>query len=102
VDLHIQRLVGDPRVLKPDAMLKLQLDRFEQCLDQAIAHSLPRITFIHGAGKGILRREIESRLEAHPAVLRHSKADPVAFGGGATIAHLKEEEAQPNSEVLPE
>ena len=49
------------------------------------------IKIIHGKGKGILRRRVESVLKNHPLVLSF-KQDSGPSGWGATIAFLKDRE----------
>ncbi|MCC5920609.1 MAG: DUF2027 domain-containing protein [Cyclobacteriaceae bacterium] len=62
VDLHIEALVEDFSRLSNADMLKIQLKEFEDKLNLAITCGADRICFIHGVGKGTLKREIQKRL----------------------------------------
>lgn len=65
IDLHIEKLATDPKGMSNSEMLRIQLESFERNLDQAIASGMDEITFIHGIGNGVLRKEIHKRLSQH-------------------------------------
>ncbi len=44
------------------AILRLQLDAFEDALSRALATNMHEIVFIHGTGTGTLRKEIHKNL----------------------------------------
>jgi len=89
VDLHIEKLRNDYQFLNSGEMLKIQLDHFHKMLDAAIVHQLPEITFIHGAGNGILRHELHKQLGRHQKVQTFMDARKEKFGYGATKVVLK-------------
>lgn len=89
VDLHIEKLTKDYNRMGNAEILQLQLKTFENNLDQAIAHGMDEIIFIHGVGNGILRMEIHKRLGKHPYVQFFKDAMKEKFGYGATLVKLK-------------
>lgn len=89
IDLHIEKLTKDYNRMGNSEMLQLQLKTFENNLDQAVAHGMDEIVFIHGVGNGILRMEIHKRLGKHPYVQFFKDAMKEKFGYGATLVKLK-------------
>jgi hypothetical protein len=89
IDLHIEKLRDDHEFLNSSEMLKIQLEYFNKALDSAIVHQLPDIVFIHGAGNGTLRHEIQSVLSKHNKVQTFMDANKEKFGYGATRVILK-------------
>lgn len=89
VDLHIEKLRDDYQFLQSSEMLSIQLAHFHKALDAAIVHQLPDITFIHGAGNGTLRHELQKVLSKHPKVQTFMDARKEKFGYGATKVMLK-------------
>jgi len=89
VDLHIEKLRNDHQFIGSSEILKIQLDHFHKTLDAAIVHQLPEVIFIHGAGNGTLRHEIQKVLSKHPNVQTFMDAQKEKFGYGATRVLLK-------------
>lgn len=89
VDLHAEKLGPTSDALSNADKLKLQLTTFERQLENAIAAGLDEITFIHGAGNGVLRQEIQRRLSKHQNVQFFEDAQKEKFGYGATFAKIK-------------
>lgn len=89
IDLHIEKLTKDYNRMGNAEILQLQLKTFENNLDQAVAHGMDEIVFIHGVGNGILRMEIHKRLGKHPYVQFFKDAMKEKFGYGATLVKLK-------------
>jgi hypothetical protein len=89
VDLHIDKLRADHNFLNSNEMLAAQLSHFNKTLDAAIVHQLPEITFIHGAGNGILRHELHKSLGKNNKVQTFMDARKEKFGYGATKVLLK-------------
>ena len=89
VDLHIEKLDSNYQQLNGSEILNMQLTWFKKSLDAAIVHQLPEITFIHGAGNGILRHELHKQLGKNPKVKTFMDARKEKFGYGATKVMLK-------------
>lgn len=89
VDLHIEHLRKDYLEIPKHEILNIQLETFEKKLDKAILDGADEVTFIHGAGAGTLRRNIQKRLSKHPHVAFFEDAQKEKFGYGATHAKLK-------------
>jgi hypothetical protein len=89
VDLHIEKLRDDYQFIGSAEIQRIQLNHFKKALDAAIVHQLPEITFIHGAGNGILRHELHKQLGKHPKVQTFLDAHKEKFGYGATKVLLK-------------
>jgi len=89
IDLHIEKLRQDYQFLNSSDIMNIQLNWFKKTLDAAIVHQLPAITFIHGAGNGILRHELHKQLGKHPKVQTFMDAQKEKFGYGATKVILK-------------
>ncbi|GLU55672.1 Smr/MutS family protein [Dyadobacter frigoris] len=89
VDLHVEKIVEDPSRLSKDEILKKQLATFETSLEQAIGNGMDEITFIHGAGSGVLRDELHRRLSKNQHVQYFKDAQKEKFGYGATLVKIK-------------
>lgn len=89
IDLHIEKLRNDYQFLNSAEMLDIQLAQFHKSLDAAIVHQLPEIIFIHGAGNGTLRHEIQKVLSKHQKIETFMDARKEKFGYGATKVILK-------------
>ncbi len=88
VDLHVNKLnIGDR---KDHEILAYQLLTFERALDNAIAFGLSDITFIHGVGNGVLRKEIHKKLSDKKQLFEYYKdVQKEKFGYGATYVKLR-------------
>lgn len=89
VDLHIEKLRDDYQFLNSAVMLNIQLEHFKKALDAAIVHQLPEIVFIHGAGNGTLRHELQKLLSKNNRIQTFMDARKEKFGYGATKVLLK-------------
>ena len=89
VDLHIEKLVDDHSGMSNSAILKQQLEHFQDTLDRAMAANMHEIVFIHGAGNGVLRKEIQKILSRTPGIKFFEDARKEKFGYGATLVKLK-------------
>lgn len=89
IDLHIEKLRDDHQLFSSAEILKIQLAHFAKSLDAAIVHQLPDVIFIHGAGNGTLRHELQKILSKHPKVQTFMDAQKEKFGYGATRVVLK-------------
>ena len=89
-DLHIEALRPEgAEGLSNTAMLRLQLDAFEDALSRALATNMHEIIFIHGAGNGTLRKEIHRQLSRNKDIKFFEEAQKEKFGYGATLVRLK-------------
>lgn len=89
-DLHIEKLRPEgAEGLSNTAMLRQQLDAFEDALSRALATNMHEIIFIHGAGNGVLRKEIHRQLSRNKDIKFFEEAQKEKFGYGATLVRLK-------------
>lgn len=84
IDLHIEALVPHTRGLSNFEMLTIQLEAFEDALDEAIRNHQQSLIVIHGVGKGRLREEIHQLLRGIPAVDFFQHDWSPRYGYGAT------------------
>ena len=90
VDLHLEALRPDSKEeLSNTAILRLQLDAFEDTLSRALATNMHEIVFIHGMGNGVLRKEIHRQLSRNKDIKFFEDARKEKFGFGATLVRLK-------------
>lgn len=89
VDLHIEKLMDDFSGMSNSAILKVQLEKFQDSLERAMAANMHEIVFIHGAGNGVLRKELQKVLSRMPGIKFFEDARKEKFGYGATLVKLK-------------
>lgn len=65
VDLHADTFLSDWEDYAADELLAESLELLRKTLDAAIYWEYNEIRFIHGKGKGILRREVYNELESY-------------------------------------
>lgn len=87
VDLHITELIENPEGLSNFEMLNIQLEKFENELDDAIYKNMKKIIFIHGVGNGRLKQEIVYRLNKTKGVT-FQDASYKDYGFGATQVNI--------------
>ena len=88
VDLHIGELVADYRNLENSEILKIQVNYFIRCLENAITNRLTKITFIHGVGTGVLKTSMKQILKDYPNT-EYRDASMQQFGYGAMDVVIK-------------
>ncbi|MEM6265665.1 MAG: Smr/MutS family protein [Bacteroidota bacterium] len=88
IDLHIEELVEYPHRMSAGDMLTKQLETVDKALSDAVIGNIGKLIFIHGVGTGVLKTEVRKKLKEHAQVRSFAKADPSAYGNGATEAHL--------------
>ena len=76
--------VLDLHTFRPSELPELLDDYLEACMEKGI-HS---VRIIHGKGKGILKKRVQSILKRHRLVAVFEDAPPEAGGWGATTATL--------------
>lgn len=90
VDLHLEALKPEgAEELSNTAILKLQLEAFEDALSRALATNMHEIVFIHGSGSGTLRKEIHKLLSRNKDIKFFEDSRKEKFGYGATLVRLK-------------
>ncbi len=89
VDLHIHELIDDTRGLANHEMLEIQLGRFRNEMETAIANGTRRIVFIHGIGNGTLKQELRKELTTKYKKYYFQDASFKEYGYGATMIILK-------------
>jgi hypothetical protein len=83
VDLHIHELVEANGHLSNFQMVQIQMAHFNRMMEHAFEHRVPRIVFIHGVGKGVLRQELRDAIGFYPNCTFRD-ADFRRYGQGAT------------------
>jgi len=89
IDLHIHELLEDTRGLSNHEMLEVQLGRFRNELETAIANGTRKIVFIHGIGNGTLKQELRKELSTKYKKYYFQDASFKEYGFGATMVILK-------------
>lgn len=91
VDLHLEALQpeGGTEGLSNSAILKLQLEAFEDTLSRALATNMHEIIYIHGSGNGTLRKELHKLLSRNREIKFFEDSMKEKFGYGATLVRLK-------------
>ncbi len=89
IDLHIHELLEDTRGLTNHEMLEIQLGRFRNEMETAIANGRRRIVFIHGNGNGTLKQELRQELNNKYKKYPFQDASFKEYGYGATMVILK-------------
>ena len=89
IDLHIHELLEDTRGLTNHEMLEVQLGRFRNELETAIANGTRRIVFIHGIGNGTLKQELRKELSTKYKKYDFQDASFKEYGYGATMVILR-------------
>jgi len=84
VDLHIEKLQKSYKHLTNSEILAIQLNYFEQQMQQAISRRERNMIVIHGLGKGKLKNEVINLLRAYPEVETFTNEYSHRFGFGAT------------------
>lgn len=88
IDLHIEKLTKDFQGMGNSEMLRIQLEAFEKKLNQAIASGMDEITFIHGIGNGVLRKEIHKQLSQIQNIKYFQDTQKDQWGYGATLVRI--------------
>jgi len=82
VDLHIGELVENFQILDNSEILRIQVNYFTRCLENAIFNGFTKVTFIHGVGTGVLKTAIKQIIKDYPNV-EYRDASLQQFGYGA-------------------
>jgi len=79
----------DLHTFNPKEVPDLLYDYFSEC----IKINIYSVRIIHGKGKGILKKRVQSLLKKNPFVVSFIDAPPEAGGWGSTLVKLKKEDA---------
>ena len=90
VELEINGVL-DLHAFYPKDLSTLIDEYIRACLEKEIYE----VRFIHGKGKGHLRRGVHALLERNPYVTEYQLANESGGGWGATIANLNPEPQEP-------
>jgi len=86
VDLHINQLTKSTKGMDNYDMLTLQLDTARHKIEFAIRKRIPKIVFIHGVGKGVLKSELQFLFNKYP--IKYYDASYQKYGLGATEVYI--------------
>ena len=89
IDLHINQLLDNLNGLTNADILKYQLDKFNQALQENSKRKGLKIVFIHGKGDGVLRSEILKQLKSKYPAYYSQDASFKEYGFGATMVTIK-------------
>jgi dsDNA-specific endonuclease/ATPase MutS2 len=88
-DLHIEKLVKNPKSLSNFDILNIQTETAKRHIEFALRHRIPKIIFIHGVGEGILKAELDFMLNRYENLVFRD-ADYGKYGVGATEIIFKQ------------
>ncbi|SHN28527.1 Smr domain-containing protein [Cyclobacterium lianum] len=90
VDLHIEKLSREHDLMSNSEKLQLQMEVFQKMLNDAMTSGMDEITFIHGIGNGVLRKEIHRFLSQVNGIKYFKDSQKTNFGYGATTVKIHE------------
>ena len=85
VDLHATALLETTTGMNNTAILKYQMEKFNEAMKTVLRKKGQRIVFIHGKGDGVLRKAILSELKTKYPTCRWQDASFKEYGYGATM-----------------
>ncbi|MDR0560491.1 MAG: DUF2027 domain-containing protein [Prevotellaceae bacterium] len=86
IDLHIEELIENTKLLSNGEMLEIQIDHFCKSLERGLCSKIKQMIFIHGVGNGKLKHEIRRLLDTRYAgKVRYQDASFKEYGYGATL-----------------
>ena len=80
IDLHIHQITKSNRNMSNFEMLQYQLNYAKQKMQFAIKNRIQKIIFIHGKGKGVLRKELLQMLQQFPVEIKDASYQKYGFG----------------------
>ena len=84
LDLHLDSTTEQTSKLNSSEKMRLQLEHFDNYIEEAIQLGVERVFIIHGLGKGKLKDAIASRLITIPEVKTFKNEYHPKYGWGAT------------------
>ena len=88
-DLHIEKLVKNPRGMSNHDILTIQSETAKRHVEFAIRNRIPKIIFIHGVGEGILKSELDFLLGRYDNI-DFRDANYQKYGLGATEVVIRQ------------
>jgi len=88
-DLHIEKLVKNPKSLSNFDILNIQTETAKRHIEFALRNRIPKIILIHGVGEGILKAELDFMLNRYENIIFRD-ADYRKYGVGATEVIFKQ------------
>jgi hypothetical protein len=88
-DLHIEKLVKNPRGMSNFDILTIQTETAKRHIEFAMRNRIPKIVFIHGVGEGILKAELDFMLKNYDNI-SFQDANYQKYGLGATEVYFKQ------------
>ena len=85
VDLHANALLETTAGMDNTAILKYQMEKFNEAMKAVLRKKGQRIVFIHGKGDGVLRKSILTELKTKYPNCRWQDASFKEYGYGATM-----------------
>jgi hypothetical protein len=85
VDLHASALLETTVGMDNTAILKYQMEKFNEAMKAVLRKKGQRIVFIHGKGDGVLRKAILTELKTKYPACRWQDASFKEYGYGATM-----------------
>ena len=85
VDLHATALLETTAGMDNTAILKYQMEKFNEAMKAVLRKKGQRIVFIHGKGDGVLRKAILTELKTKYPACKWQDASFKEYGYGATM-----------------
>ena len=80
IDLHIHQITKSNKNMSKYEMLQYQLNYAKQKMQFAIKNKIAKVIFIHGKGKGVLRKELLQMLQQFPVEIKDASYQKYGFG----------------------
>lgn len=90
VDLHINQLVDSVVGMSNREIIRIQLERFDKEMNEAIKSGANEIIFIHGIGNGTLKESLRKSIESDYSVCSFEDASFKEYGFGATLVRIRQ------------
>jgi len=88
-DLHIEKLVKNPKMMSNYQILNLQIETAQRHIEFALRNRIPKIVFIHGVGEGVLKADLDAMLSRYDQIT-FQDANYQKYGVGATEVYFKQ------------
>lgn len=88
-DLHIEKLVKNPRGMSNFDILTIQTETAKRHIEFSMRNRIPKIVFIHGVGEGVLKAELDFMLNRYEGI-SFQDANYQKYGLGATEVYFKQ------------